>query len=89
MSEETTASTSSSNNSNSNSNSKDEKKKAMAEDEDQAALTTSGRKSRATGLRAMPAGYQPTENDVICAKGNDAKKHPGQCFVVESWLSYS
>ena len=50
----------------------------MSDEEARPVLTPSGRKSRSTGLRAMPAGYEPTEHDVICAKGNDAKNHPGQ-----------
>jgi hypothetical protein len=44
-------------------------------------LTATGRKSRANGLSAMPPNYVPTENDVICAKGNDAKNHPGNKFL--------
>lgn len=38
-------------------------------------------KSRASSLTALPSTYVPTDQDVICAKGRDAKMHPGNKFL--------
>ena len=68
MSGEVKESHSHSSSSSSDSANSSKKKKPMS-DAETPALTPSGRKSRATGLRAMPPNYRPTEHDVICAKG--------------------